>query len=359
LESGPEASHRTHSPTSATMSDEITAVRVAGGAATMLISAALSAALIIILRPLLQRYALARPNARSSHGIPTPQGGGIAVITATIASASFASWAIGFGIATPLPTIFAAAIVMACVGLVDDIRPLAVVPRLLLQTLMVAAVIHVLPADLRILPFLPWWLEQILLVVGGVWFVNLVNFMDGIDWMTVVEIIPIAAALVCIGVLGAVPTHGIIVALALGGAMIGFAFFNRPVAKLFLGDVGSLPIGLIVGWLLLMAAGAGAIVAAILLPLYYLADATITLMRRLLAGEPVWKGHRTHFYQRATDKGFSVTDVVTRVFAVNLILALLAIVSVVWPGIAISLSALACGVAVVAWLLVSFGRGRP
>ena len=106
-------------------------------------------------------------------------------------------------------------------------------------------------------------------------------------------------------------------ALALLGAMIGFAPFNRPVARLFLGDVGSLPIGLLLGWLLLLLAGHGHLAAALLLPLYYLADATITLGQRLHAGERVWEAHRSHFYQRATARGFTVLEVVARVFVVN------------------------------------------
>ena len=100
-----------------------------------------------------------------------------------------------------------------------------------------------------------------------------------------------------------------VTAATLCGALIGFAFFNKPVAKLFLGDVGSLPIGLLVGWLLLQLAGTGALAAAILLPLYYLMDATITLLRRLARREKVWEAHRSHFYQQATANGFSVMAV--------------------------------------------------
>ena len=93
----------------------------------------------------------------------------------------------------------------------------------------------------------------LLIFVAGLWFVNLVNFMDGIDWMTAAEVVPLAAALAALGWLGALPPYGLVTALALGGAMTGFAWFNRPVATLFLGDVGSLPIGLLLGWLLLSA----------------------------------------------------------------------------------------------------------
>jgi UDP-N-acetylmuramyl pentapeptide phosphotransferase/UDP-N-acetylglucosamine-1-phosphate transferase len=343
---------------SALMSDPITALGAVGYAATAASSAAMTAVLIVVLRPWLQRYALARPNARSSHRIPTPQGGGIAVIAATIAAASAAGILGGVAMGASVPVLFAAAIVMACVGAVDDIRPLAVAPRLLLQALAVAAVFHVLPDDLRVVPILPWWIERVLLVVGGVWFINLVNFMDGIDWMTVAEAVPITAALAAIGMLGALPSHAIVVALALGGAMIGFAYFNRPVAKLFLGDVGSLPLGLLLGWLLVLLAGERSLAAAVLLPLYYLADSTITLLQRLLRREKFWQAHRTHFYQRATDRGFTPIEVVTRVFTVNLVLAALALATVMVPEPAVAVAALICGAAIVAWLLLAFARGR-
>src|SRR6202035_4450970 len=125
-------------------------------------------------------------------------------------------------------------------------------------------------------------------------------------WMIVAEVVPITIGLVLLGLLGALRPVGVVVALALLGAMLGFAPFNRPVARLFLGDAGSLPIGLLIGWLLLLVAGSGYLAAAVLFPLYYLADATVTLLRRLINGEPVWKAHRTHFYQRAVDRGFAV-----------------------------------------------------
>jgi Glycosyl transferase family 4 len=79
------------------------------------------------------------------------------------------------------------------------------------------------------------------LVIAGVWAVNLTNFMDGIDWMKGAEVVPITAGAAMLALMGALPPSAFIVALALLGAIIGFAPFNRPVAKLFLGDVGSLP----------------------------------------------------------------------------------------------------------------------
>jgi UDP-N-acetylmuramyl pentapeptide phosphotransferase/UDP-N-acetylglucosamine-1-phosphate transferase len=246
---------------------------------------------------------------------------------------------------------------MAAVGAMADKRPIAATPRLVLQSFAIVVVLATLPPDLRLLPVLPWWAERILLLIGALWFVNLVNFMDGLDWMTVVETVPITGALAAIGLLGYLPWPDTVISLALCGATIGFAFFNRPVAKLFLGDVGSLPIGLLLGWLLLVLAGSGARTAAVLLPLYYLADSTITLLRRAVRSEPVWKAHRSHFYQRATDRGFGVIQVVSRVFATNVALVALALATILLPSPATDIAAVSVGMTLVAWLLVIFARG--
>jgi UDP-N-acetylmuramyl pentapeptide phosphotransferase/UDP-N-acetylglucosamine-1-phosphate transferase len=321
-------------------------------------AASLSAFLIIVLRPLLARYAMARPNTRSSHAIPTPQGGGFAVIAATIAVSGVALMSATSASALQLTLLFAGVLLIAAVGVLADKHPVDVAPRLVLQTFAVVTVLFALPPGLRFLPILPWWCERVALIFGGLWFVNLVNFMDGLDWMTVAEVVPITAALAAIGFLGVLPWQDIVLSLALCGAMIGFAFFNRPVATLFLGDVGSLPIGLLLGWLLLQLAGSGARAAAILLPLYYLADSTITLIRRAARREPFWQAHRTHFYQRATDYGVRVIEVVVRVFILNVILAALALATVIAPSPAMDVGALAAGAVSVALLLFAFSRGR-
>ena len=277
------------------------------------------------IRPLLLRIALAKPNARSSHRIPTPQGAGIAVIAATLVAAAASSRLPATADMKIPVAVFGATLFIAAVGFADDVNSIPVLPRLLLQGLAVAAVIFAAPEHLRIVPACPLWLERGLLLLAGLWFVNLVNFMDGLDLMTVAEVVPITGAIVLLGWLGELPASATIAAAALFGAMLGFAPFNRPVAKIFLGDVGSLPIGLLVGWCLLQLAWHQQFAAALLLPLYYLADATVTLLRRMARREPFWAAHRTHFYQRATDNGFSVWRVVSEVFALNIVLAALAI----------------------------------
>ena len=342
------------------MSDAAMNIGPVAAAISFVIAILLSVAIIIAIRPWLQRIALAKPNARSSHTVPTPQGGGIAVIAATIiaAGAALSLFAPAASAAASLLPLLVAVIVIAAVGAADDIRPIGVAPRFFLQAFSVALVIFALPDQLRVAPFMPVFIERLLLTVGGLWFVNLVNFMDGLDWMTVAEVVPITAALAIFGAFGFLPATETIVSLALCGAMIGFAYFNRPVAKLFLGDVGSLPIGLLLGWLLVQLAGRGALAAAILLPLYYLADATITLVRRLINGEKVWQAHRSHFYQRATDRGFTVSRVVTHVFAINIALAALAFVTLAAPGLLNDAAALVCGAVLVGWLLLAFARGK-
>ena len=205
--------------------------------AIVLIAAfAISVGLILALRPLLLRYALARPNARSSHKEPTPQGGGIAVLAATL----LATW-LGVVLASALApfslnrlvALSIACVLLAVIGAADDIRPLGAAPKLLMHIVAVGLVIAMLPDDFRVMPLLPKIIERALLLLGGVYFVNLVNFMDGLDLMTVAEVVPVTAGLILLGFKDVDWLPAMLVAVALLGAMLGFAPFNRPVARLF------------------------------------------------------------------------------------------------------------------------------
>jgi len=228
----------------------------------------------------------------------------------------------------------------------------------LLQAVAVGAVLFVVPADSRIAPTWPLEVERGLLLVAGLWFINLVNFMDGLDLMTVAETVPITGTIILLGWLGDFPALPTIIAAALCGAMLGFAPFNRPVAKVFLGDVGSLPIGLLLGWCLLQLAWHQHLIAALLLPLYYLADATLTLLRRIARGEPFWAAHRSHFYQRATDNGFTVPRVIAEVFVLNMTLAALATASTSVNSAVTRILLLLTGAFLVALVLFRFSLRR-
>jgi UDP-N-acetylmuramyl pentapeptide phosphotransferase/UDP-N-acetylglucosamine-1-phosphate transferase len=324
----------------------------------LVLACILSATLIRALMPLLRHYALARPNARSSHVVPTPQGGGVAVIAATL----FVGYAAAFfspdkTIVANNWTLFAAVAALTFTGLIDDLRTIEVLPRLALQFFAVGAAVAALPAEVHVTSW-PLWAERIIAVIAGVWFVNLTNFMDGIDLMTVVEVVAVTVGISLIGLTGALPDFSTLLAAALLGAIIGFAPFNRPTARLFLGDVGSLPIGLLLFWMLVQLAGRGFLCAALLLPLYYLADATITLVQRAAKGERVTQAHRSHFYQIATERGLTVPAIITRVAVVNAALVILAVISVRVKSLSVDIAAMAIGCALVASLLISLSRGK-
>lgn len=324
------------------------------------LAAGLAFALCLALRPLMMRYALARPNARSSHRIPTPQGGGIAVLAGAFLALGLA---LGFvpldaGARQGLVLVMAASALLAVVGAWDDIRPLSPALRLPLQFFCVGIVVLYAAPDVQLLPdSLPLWAERGLALVAGAWFVNLVNFMDGIDWITLAGLVPLSGAIALAASCGLVdPATGLLAAALLGG-LLGFAPFNKPVARIFLGDVGSLPLGLLCAYLLYRLAGTGALTAALILPLYHVLDSTITLLRRLARGEKVWQAHRSHFYQQATDNGFKVIEIVTKIAVLNLSLIVLAAISIGRPAWA-QLACLLAALALAGLLLRRFSRER-
>lgn len=278
----------------------------------------------------------------------------LAVVVATIGvvlgASAIASW-------STVGPVLAGTVMLAIVGAVDDIIVLPALPRLLCQGAAAVGIVYALRDQPPIFDALPASIEAVVVVLAVIWFVNLVNFMDGIDLITVVEIVPITIGIAVLTLLGEAPAIAGAVACTLLGGMLGFVPFNRPIARVFLGDVGSLPIGLLVAWLLLLLACGGHLAAAILLPLYYLADATITLGRRALRRERLWIAHRTHFYQRATDLGFTVAEIDARIFVTNAVLTGCAIASVRTQG-ALQVVPLGIGVLSVGVLLRILHRGR-
>jgi UDP-N-acetylmuramyl pentapeptide phosphotransferase/UDP-N-acetylglucosamine-1-phosphate transferase len=308
----------------------------------------------------LKARALAKPNQRSSHTVPTPQGGGVMVVPAALVTAGIALAISGAelpGGALYLALVGAAALTLTVIGFIDDMRGLSVSSRLISQILAVALAVALIPADLRIMPPVPLPIERALMICGALWFVNLFNFMDGIDLISVVETVAVTLGIVLLAAFGAIPAGYGIVAVALLGAMVGFAPWNAPSAHLFLGDAGSIPIGFLLAVLLIHVAAAHALAAAVILPLYYLADATVTLIRRFLRGERVWEAHRQHFYQQATRNGFTVIETVGRIAVLDAVLIALAIGAALHGRASAALAGLIAAAAV-GWMLRVFARGR-
>jgi UDP-N-acetylmuramyl pentapeptide phosphotransferase/UDP-N-acetylglucosamine-1-phosphate transferase len=310
----------------------------------------------------LDRHARAEPTARSSHSTPTPQGGGAIVVPVALAVAGTTLAVAGSAPAggmTYALIIGVLALALALIGFVDDIRSLDVVSRLVSQLIAVGIAVALLPAEVRVLPpSVPLALERLITIGCGLWFVNLVNFMDGIDLISVVETVAVTLGIVLLAAFGIIPAAYGYVAAGLLGAMVGFSLWNAPPARLFLGDAGSIPIGFLLAVLLIHVAGANALAAAVILPLYYLADATMTLLRRLFRGERVWEAHREHFYQQATRNSFSVTGIVGRIAVLNAGLIALAVGSAIhstaWAGVALAIAAFAVGLT-----LRAFAKGHP
>jgi len=268
----------------------------------------------LLRRWLLARAILDRPNERSSHTAPTPRGGGIALLTVLLPA-----WAIAAPGHWPL---LLAALGLAGVGWWDDLKGLAPRPRLAAQ--IVAVGIGLWQLDPIAHPvaqgLLPPALDLALAVLLWLWFVNLFNFMDGIDGIAGVEAVSIGlgVAVIALSLVGfadlAAP------AIALVGAALGFLYWNWHPAKLFLGDVGSQALGYLIGFLLLEMAGRGAWAASLILPLYFLVDATWTLGRRTAAGESILTAHAQHIYQRAVRLGRRHDEVVQPLLVANLAL---------------------------------------
>ncbi len=308
----------------------------------------------LVLRVLRDRAILDHPNERSSHSTPTPKGAGIAVIPCIIAAWWLTAWATPEAAITGAIT--AAALGLAVLSWVDDLRGLNPVWRLGAQVLAVAIVFLSPDADIffRELFFgglLPLGLDMVVAGLLWVWFINLFNFMDGIDGIAGVEAacigIGIALVSVAAGLSGVVGAFGI----AIAAAALGFLVWNWHPARIFLGDIGSVPLGFLLGALLLWLAANEQWAAAVILPLYYLADATITLLKRGIRGEKVWRAHRQHFYQQALAHGLSHDHVVRHVLFVDLVLVALAVAAARGWIVAAMISA----PVLVLWLLVYLG----
>jgi UDP-N-acetylmuramyl pentapeptide phosphotransferase/UDP-N-acetylglucosamine-1-phosphate transferase len=282
-----------------------------------------------VLGYLTDRQILDRPNDRSSHTLPTPRGGGLATTPVMAALLILGCWG------TPMALLGIGALVLLAVSWVDDRKGLPALPRFLAHAGTIAALLAMLPPESLVFgDALPFWLDRVLAGLGWLWFVNLYNFMDGIDGITGTETISLGLGIAVIGGSAAVSLAPPALVVAAVGA--GFLAFNWHPAKLFLGDSGSVPFGYVLGGLLLLLAIEGQLAAALILPAYYLADATITLGRRALNRERIWQAHRKHFYQRAVQGGKRHDQVVLAIAGGNGVLigcAVLTSQGYLWPGI--------------------------
>ena len=302
---------------------------------------------------------LAHPGRRSSHILPTPQGGGIAVVGATTVG-WIAIGAMGLGDWSSLAVVLAATLTLTIVSWFDDVGQLPVIPRLVSQVVTVTVVLLLAPMEPLTQGLLPLPLDRLLTGILWIWFINLFNFMDGIDGITGVETLCLCGGVVGVSSIAGSSENLILPATILGAAMVGFLPWNWHPARLFLGDVGSVPIGFLLGWFLLGLAGNGQWGAALALPGYYIADATWTLLSRAIRGELIWEPHREHFYQRAVAGGLSHGQASKAVAAAGVWLLGCALLSAISPPLVLfSLAAAALGVGGLLWYFWRVAHSPP
>lgn len=261
---------------------------------------------VFLLSVILVRLLIAYPFAllldvsgrRSLHTGAIPRSGGLAIVVAWLSGIAL-SWPLLQSLYT-LPLLMAGGL-LAAVSLRDDMVPVSALSRLCVHVMVAVIVVFVAGLSLPVLALLPMpvFVMQVLSVLGVVWMINLYNFMDGMDGF--------AAAMTIIG-LGSLALVGYLAGdfqyvnacLVVVAAVAGFAIWNIPPARIFMGDVGSTVLGLLVVVLALVGIGRGLFpfwAPALAFSPFWI-DATYTLCKRIYRREPFWEAHRSHFYQR-------------------------------------------------------------
>lgn len=276
----------------------------------------------------LRRYALHKslldiPNGRSSHSVPTPRGGGVAIVVSYLAALVFLF--VDDALSTPLfLALLGSGLVIAALGFLDDHGHVAARWRLLGH--FIAAVWALIwlgglpPVAMFGSVLNIGWLGHVLAVFYLVWLLNLYNFMDGIDGIASVE-----AVCVCLSAALIYALSGfyelIWLPLLLVAAVLGFLFWNFPPARIFMGDAGSGFLGIILGVLSLQAAWISSqfLWSWLILLGVFIVDATVTLIRRLVRGDKVYEAHRSHAYQFASRRYGRHLPVTSAVGVINLV----------------------------------------
>ncbi len=264
-----------------------------------------------------RRGMLDQPGQRRSHDLPTPRGGGIGMVVAMLVclpgvlSGLPAAWPAGM-----IASLLAALVLVALAGWWDDHRSLPVLPRLGAQLLAVGLFsLSLLANDLSW-----WWLP--LLLVGGAWSINLHNFMDGIDGLLAQQAIFVGAGLALLAWAAAQPALAM-AAAALAASALGFWHFNRPPARIFMGDVGSGSVGLLIFAFsaMLWRVDHALLWPALILSSAFVVDASLTLLTRMWRGRRWYNAHREHLYQWMVRRGETHARVGVAYMGWNLLVA--------------------------------------
>jgi UDP-N-acetylmuramyl pentapeptide phosphotransferase/UDP-N-acetylglucosamine-1-phosphate transferase len=272
----------------------------------------LSYLMVMLIRSWMVRHKrLVIPNERSNHVVPTPTGGGLAIVISTLAGSALFLWIAHLRPLNGSLNLILAAMLLAGISLWDDLHPLPYWPRIVMQ-LAVAGMVILGVGTFRTLqiPFVGQvnlgWAGLPLTFLWIVGMINAYNFMDGIDDIAVAQAVASGLGLAGLGWLGGqFSLAGI--ALILAASSLGLLVRNSVGARIFMGDVGSAFLGFAFAVLPLIAAQSDArfSLAGVLVLWPFLFDTLLTFFRRLLNNENVFKAHRTHVYQRLVSTGFT------------------------------------------------------
>lgn len=286
----------------------------------------------------LRRYALANslmdvPNERSSHSIPTPRGGGVAIVAA-FALALPILFSLNLLASEALYGLLGSGLLVAAIGFADDHGHIAARWRLLGHF---AAAVWALYCFNGLPPIQFFsvivdlgWFGNILAVIYLVWMLNLYNFMDGIDGLASAEAISVCLGMCLVYWLGG-NVELIWGPLVLAIAVAGFLWWNFPPARIFMGDAGSGFLGIVLGAMALQAAWSNVelLWSWVILLGVFIVDATWTLIQRMIRGEKLYQAHRCHGYQKSAGRwGHSKVTLVVIVLNIIVLLPISILVAV-------------------------------
>ena len=301
-----------------------------------------------LLTPLIRHFASKRrlidvPNARSSHELPTPRGGGVAIVV---------NYFVGLVIIAllhrlPFDLISAltgAGIMVAAIGFLDDHGHISARWRIIVHFIAAGWVVFSLNGFFLALNLsLYEWLFDLFWLISLVWLINLYNFMDGIDTIAGAEAVFVCVSATVFFLASGEYGMGSATAL-LAAAVAGFLFWNLPPARIFMGDVGSSFIGIVIGVIALagIKGGVTSVWVWVILLGVFLVDATVTVFRRILRGRRWYSAHRSHTYQHAAREFASHGKVTAAVSLINVAwLFPWAVAAYEWPALGPLFAALA------------------
>jgi Fuc2NAc and GlcNAc transferase len=338
-------------------------VSVLAFAALALLASIVSGVVIAVVRRNAARWQLYQtPNERSAHTVPTPAGGGIGIVAGSLVALA-ALWALG-GL-DAAPWLLAGGASLALLGFLDDLRPLGAGLRLLVQLAVAAGTVAVIGVDAVALLFPEPWM---VLGLGGavllcVWWINLFNFMDGIDGLAASQAIAMLVGAMLLALqFGVAPAADPLWwwLAAIAAATAAFLAVNWPPARIFMGDAGSLFLGLALFSAALLTIAEGWLTPWqwLLLGALFLVDASVTLITRITRREAPHKAHRSHLYQQLARRWGGARPVLALAIGLNVLVLLPSAFVAGWAPQSGPFLVLVC-YGILITIAVFCGAGRP